>query len=118
MACRSRDARARSYLMVVRGSAWDAASWTSRNGTPASSCGKLAIFSAADDGAGPHSVALVNARPGPIPAVHGPPAREVDPGLLISAPRDGYKLKVRWHTQLDQDTCFARWLLIPVRVAN
>jgi len=30
-------AGARSYLMVVRGSAWEAASWTSRSGTPASS---------------------------------------------------------------------------------
>jgi hypothetical protein len=37
VACRSRDVRARSYLMVVRGSAWEAASCTSRSGTPASS---------------------------------------------------------------------------------
>jgi hypothetical protein len=37
VACRSRLPRARSYLMVVRGSAWEAASWTSRSGTPASS---------------------------------------------------------------------------------
>jgi hypothetical protein len=31
VACRSRFSRARSYLRVVRGSAWPAASWTSRN---------------------------------------------------------------------------------------
>ena len=37
VACRSRLPRARSYLMVIRGSAWEAASWTSRSGTPASS---------------------------------------------------------------------------------
>src|SRR5215475_2888 len=37
MACRSRLLRARSYRMVVRGSAWEAASCTSRSETPASS---------------------------------------------------------------------------------
>jgi len=37
VACRSRLPRARSYLMVIRGPAWEAASWTSRSGTPASS---------------------------------------------------------------------------------
>jgi hypothetical protein len=36
VACWSRDARARSNLIVVRGSACEAASWTSRSGTPAS----------------------------------------------------------------------------------
>jgi hypothetical protein len=35
VACRSRETRARSYRIVVRGSACEAASWTSRNGTPA-----------------------------------------------------------------------------------
>jgi hypothetical protein len=37
VACRSREVRARSYLIVVRGSACEAASCTSRSGTPASS---------------------------------------------------------------------------------
>src|ERR1700739_2755918 len=37
VACRSRLVRARSYLIVVRGSACEAASCTSRSGTPASS---------------------------------------------------------------------------------
>jgi len=32
VACRSRLRRPRSYLVVVRGSAWEAASWTSRSG--------------------------------------------------------------------------------------
>ena len=36
VAWRSKDARARSYRMVVLGSAWEAASCTSRNGTPES----------------------------------------------------------------------------------
>ena len=36
MACRSSERRARSYRIVVRGSAWEAASWTSRRATPAS----------------------------------------------------------------------------------
>jgi hypothetical protein len=36
VACRSRLVRARSYRIVVRGSAWEAASCTSRSGTPAS----------------------------------------------------------------------------------
>src|SRR5947209_213336 len=37
VACRSRLPRARSYRIVVRGSACEAASWTSCSGTPASS---------------------------------------------------------------------------------
>lgn len=76
---------------------------------------ELAIFSAAVDGAGPHSVPLVAAQPGPVPLVHGPPSRDVDPGLLASTASTAYKLKVRWYTELDQDNCFARWLLIPVQ---
>jgi hypothetical protein len=36
VACRSRLPRARWYLTVVRGSAWEAASCTSRSGTPTS----------------------------------------------------------------------------------
>jgi hypothetical protein len=78
--------------------------------------GELAIFSATIDGTGPYSGPFVNARPGPVPSVHGPPSREVDPGLLISARHTEYKLKVRWYTRLDEDNCFARWLLIPAQV--
>ena len=77
--------------------------------------GELALFSAAIDGAGPYSGPFVSAQPGPVPPVHGPPSCEADPGLLISASHTGYKLKVRWYTRLDEDNCFARWLLIPVQ---
>lgn len=76
--------------------------------------GTLAIFSAAVDGAGPHSMPLLAAQPGPVPTVHGPPSRGVDPGLLLATAHTTYKLKVRWYTELDEDSCFARWLLIPV----
>lgn len=77
--------------------------------------GELAIFSAAIDGTGPYSGPFVNARPGPMPPGHGSPSREVDPGLLISVRHTEYKLKVRWYTRLDEDNCFARWLLIPAQ---
>jgi hypothetical protein len=77
--------------------------------------GELALFSAADDGTGPYSGPLVTARPGQVPPEHGSPTRGVDPGLLIAAPHAGYQLKVRWYTRLDEDNCFARWLLIPVQ---
>jgi hypothetical protein len=77
--------------------------------------GELAIFSAAIDGAGPGSGPFVSVRPGPVPPVHGPPSREVDPGLLVSAAHTEYELKVRWYTGLDEDNCFARWLLFPAQ---
>jgi hypothetical protein len=77
--------------------------------------GELAIFSAAADGSGPYSMPLLPAQPGPVPPVHGPPSREEDPGLLFSTAHEAYKLKVRWYTELDEDNCFARWLLIPVQ---
>lgn len=79
------------------------------------SSGEFAIFSAAVDGAGPHSVPLLTAEPGPVPPVHGPPSREVDPGLLFSTKHTAYELKIRWYTELGEDSCFARWLLIPVQ---
>jgi len=78
--------------------------------------GTLAIFSAAVDGTGPHSVPLLAGRPGPVPPVHGPPSHGVDPGLLLSTAHTAYKLRVRWYTELDEDDCFARWLLIPAGV--
>ncbi len=77
--------------------------------------GELAVFTAAADGDGEFANPFEQARPGPVPAKHGPPSRAVDPGLLIST--DGvtaYRLKVRWYTTLDDDSCFARWLLLPV----
>jgi hypothetical protein len=80
--------------------------------------GKLAIFSAVLDGSGPYSDPLAGARPRPVPPVHGPPPRQDNTGLLIQAPHTEYKLKVRWYTQLDEDNCFARWLLIPVQANN
>jgi hypothetical protein len=79
------------------------------------SSGELAVFSAAADGSGPYSMPLLPARPGPVPPVHGPPAREEDPGLLLSTAHTAHELKVRWYTELDEDNCFARWLLIPAR---
>jgi hypothetical protein len=83
-------------------------------GTLKVNCGKIAIFSATADGAGPYSVPLLPAQPGPVPPVHGPPSHEVDPGLLLSAAHTDYKTKVRWYTELGEYNCFARWLLIPV----
>ena len=77
------------------------------------SSGGLAIFSAAEDGAGPYSTPLLTARPGPVPAVHGRPSDETDQGLLLSTPHTAYQLKVRWYTRIDEDSCFARWLLLP-----
>jgi hypothetical protein len=86
-------------------------------GTLNVSSGELAIFSAAADGAGPYSMPLLTARPGTAPPVHGPPpSRDVDPGLLFPSARTAYGLKVRWYTELDEGNCFARWLLIPVRI--
>jgi hypothetical protein len=77
--------------------------------------GKLAIFSAAVDGTGPYSDRLVSARPGLVPPVHGPPSRQDHWGLMIQSPNTEYELKVRWYTQIDENNCFARWLLIPVQ---
>jgi hypothetical protein len=77
------------------------------------SSGLIAIFSSALDGAGPRSQPLVTARPGPVPDDDELPPGENDPGLLISAVAARYTLKVRWYTRLDEDSCFARWLLIP-----
>jgi hypothetical protein len=77
--------------------------------------GELAIFNAALDGADQYSVPWASARPGPVPPVHGPPPREgMHPGLLVSTLHTDHKLKVRWHSKLDDGSCFARWLLIPI----
>ncbi|MGW0807202.1 hypothetical protein [Nonomuraea sp. NPDC002799] len=75
--------------------------------------GEIALFSAACDGTGPHSQPLVPARPGPVPSVHGRPSYDGDPGLLIATTCTRFAFKVRWYTQLDEESCFARWLLTP-----
>ncbi|MEV0715145.1 hypothetical protein [Asanoa sp. NPDC050611] len=75
--------------------------------------GQLAIFSAACDGAGEHSMALEPARRGNPPAEHGPPSREADPGLVLTTGVASYRLKIRWYTEIDDSSCFARWLLLP-----
>jgi hypothetical protein len=63
---------------------------------------------------GEFAIPFEQARPGPVPAEHGSPSRGVDPGLLISTEGvAAYRLKVRWFTELDEKSCFARWLLIP-----
>jgi hypothetical protein len=75
--------------------------------------GELAMFSAACDGVGPHAAVLVRARPGPVPPMHGRPSAEPDPGLLLTTKHTTFRLKTRWYTQLDEENCFARWLLLP-----
>ncbi|MEV3978175.1 hypothetical protein [Nonomuraea sp. NPDC049758] len=75
--------------------------------------GELALFSAACDGTGPHSQPLAPARPGSVPSSHGRPSRDGDPGLMLTTTCTTFAFKVRWHTLLDDENCFARWLLIP-----
>jgi len=62
--------------------------------------GELALFSAANDGAGSYAAPLVDARPGPVPPTHGPPSNEEDPGLLLTTRHTAYEVKVRWYTKL------------------
>ncbi|WP_433795740.1 hypothetical protein [Actinoplanes sp. CA-252034] len=81
--------------------------------------GELAVFTAAADGDGELASPFEQARPGPVPAEHGPPSRGVDPGLLIETNGvTAYRLKVRWFTELDEVGRFARWLLIPVEPSH
>jgi hypothetical protein len=75
--------------------------------------GLLAIFSAAVDGTGRYSCPWISPRPGPVPDVHGRSTSGADPGLLIPVPHTRYRFKIRWYTRLDEDNCFARWLLLP-----
>jgi hypothetical protein len=76
--------------------------------------GELAVFSAAMDGAGDHSDPLVPPRPGPAPAEHGRPPQGSDPGLRIETGGTRvYRFKIRWYTEYGDESCFARWLLIP-----
>jgi hypothetical protein len=83
-------------------------------GEVAVATGELAVFTSALDGAGDQSSALSPERPGPAPVVKGAPSSEAEPGLLISAGDTAtFQLKVRWCTELDDESYFARWLLIP-----
>jgi hypothetical protein len=51
-----------------------------------------------------------------MPLAHGPPPREPHPSLLIQTGDDKeYRFRIRWYTVLDDNGCFARWLLIPTR---
>ncbi|MGW2213358.1 hypothetical protein ACWCSD_00085 [Nonomuraea sp. NPDC001684] len=36
-----------------------------------------------------------------------------DPGLRMTTACMMFAFKVHWHTQLDDENCFARWLLTP-----
>lgn len=77
--------------------------------------GELAVFTAVVDGDGEFASPFEQARPGPVPEEHGPPSRDDDPGLLIGTDAvTAFQLKVRWYTTFDDESCFARWLLLPV----
>ncbi|MFI5893771.1 hypothetical protein ACIA5D_27085 [Actinoplanes sp. NPDC051513] len=78
------------------------------------SSGELAIFSAACDGSGEHSMTLLPARAGDTPTEHGAPSREPDTGLLVAVRVRTYRVTARWYTELDDSSCFARWLLTPI----
>ncbi|GAB2825521.1 hypothetical protein GCM10027176_32490 [Actinoallomurus bryophytorum] len=75
--------------------------------------GALALFSAALDGTGPDGAELVRADPGPPPVTRPRTPRGIAPGLLVAMDRGAYTLRVRWYTELGDDGCFARWLLMP-----
>jgi hypothetical protein len=80
--------------------------------------GEIAIFSPGYDGTGPDPGTFASARPGPVPPVHHPlwhGQPQPPNGLLIPAPHAEYKRKIRERTWLDEDNCFARWLLIPIK---
>lgn len=82
------------------------------------SSGELAIFSAACDGSGEHSMTLLPARVGDAPTKHGKPSREPDTGLLLTARSTTYRVTTRSYTELDDSSCFARWLLTPHNQAS
>jgi hypothetical protein len=77
--------------------------------------GELALFSAALDGRGPDGAELVPANPGPPPVTRPQTSRGVAPGLMLAMDQGEYTLRVRWYTELGNDGCFARWLLLPGR---
>jgi hypothetical protein len=76
--------------------------------------GEMAIFSSALDGDGDNAMPLLPARPGPVPDRHGSPPGDGGTGLCLTARSSRYELRVRWYTELDEESCFARWLLTPL----
>ncbi|TQS46220.1 hypothetical protein FL583_05020 [Cryptosporangium phraense] len=77
--------------------------------------GEIAIFSAASDGTGHNSMTLLPARAGETPSEHGSPTSEPDTGLLVTAWAPQYRVDIWTYTELDDSSCFARWLLVPVQ---
>ncbi|GLY78629.1 hypothetical protein Airi01_068960 [Actinoallomurus iriomotensis] len=75
--------------------------------------GGLALFSAAMDGVGPHGAELVRTNPRPPPVTRPPMSQGLDPGLMLAMVRGEYMLRIRWYTELGDEGCFARWLLLP-----
>ena len=76
--------------------------------------GELAIFSAALDGVGEQAMPLLAPAPGPAPVQHGSPSREIDTGLRVPTRHRAWTCRVRWYTEVDDENCFARWLLEPL----
>jgi hypothetical protein len=80
VACRSRLPRARSYRIVVLGSACEAASCTSRKGTPASSAAVmkacLSVWGVTDFAIPARRVVLRTIRPAPCRSSRRPSARQ------------------------------------------
>jgi hypothetical protein len=72
------------------------------------SSAELAIFSAAADGTGRYSLPMLPAHPGPATPVHGRPSHGVDSGILFHTGHTAYKLKVHWHTELNENNRIAR----------
>jgi hypothetical protein len=76
--------------------------------------GRLALISAALDGAGIQAAPLARERPGPLPDSAGYDERQDDGGgPLLRATARGFRIWVQWSTPLDGDALAARWLLLP-----
>ncbi|ONI73123.1 hypothetical protein ALI144C_45070 [Actinosynnema sp. ALI-1.44] len=56
------------------------------------------------------------AKPGKAPVTWEPAddSARAPTGLRFDVPRGDYQLQVRWMTEPDDETCFARWLFTPV----
>lgn len=75
--------------------------------------GRLAILSAALDGTGEMAARLAHERPGPLPRSDedDPEADDGEGAMLDVGPR-AYRMSVRWMVRLDEESAFARWLLL------
>jgi len=73
--------------------------------------GRLAVFSAALDGAGPYSSAFVPARSAPIPDAAPPMSTDPDPGLLLELDPGEYRFDVEPYVELGNELRFGRWTL-------